>query len=120
MERNAQAISRAPGESVFLPRKVAHVWACVSEQPGKIINVYQPAGQMEKFFREAPKWKGLPSREDVVNNTYTAEQIDSIRRLFGAHGMRVLGPPLIVGMNIQPAKPARSNRQLQRKEDRGY
>jgi DNA-binding transcriptional MerR regulator/quercetin dioxygenase-like cupin family protein len=89
-----------PGESVFLPRKVAHVWASVSEQPGKIINVYQPAGQMEEFFREAPKWKGLPSREDVVNSTYTAEQIDSLRRLFSAHAMRVLGPPLIVGMNI--------------------
>jgi DNA-binding transcriptional MerR regulator/quercetin dioxygenase-like cupin family protein len=89
-----------PGQSVFLPRKVAHVWACVSEQPGKIINVYQPAGQMEEFFREAPKWKGLPSREDAVNNTYTAEQIDSLRRLFSTHGMRVLGPPLIPGMNI--------------------
>src|SRR5207253_794889 len=31
------------GESVFIPRKVAHVWACVSRKPGKIINVYQPA-----------------------------------------------------------------------------
>jgi len=88
------------GESVFLPRKVAHVWACVSEQPGKIINVYQPAGQMEEFFREVPKWKGLPSREDVVNNTYTPNQIDAIRRLFGTHGMHVLGPPLVVGMNM--------------------
>src|SRR2546425_4701851 len=44
------------GESVFIPRKVPHVWACVSGKParilgldchsGKIINVYQPAGKM--------------------------------------------------------------------------
>jgi DNA-binding transcriptional MerR regulator len=39
------------GESVFIPRKVPHVWACVSGKPGKIINVYQPAGKMEDFFR---------------------------------------------------------------------
>src|SRR5580704_9523441 len=37
-----------PGESVFLPRKVGHVWMCVSGGPGKIINVYQPAGKMEE------------------------------------------------------------------------
>src|SRR3954447_24710399 len=35
------------GESVFLPRKVSHVWACASDKPGKIINTYQPAGKME-------------------------------------------------------------------------
>jgi DNA-binding transcriptional MerR regulator/quercetin dioxygenase-like cupin family protein len=84
------------GESVFLPRKVAHVWACVSGKEGKIINVYQPAGQMEQFFREVPKCKSLPSREDVVANSYTGEQIDAVHRLFDAHGMDVLGPPLIV------------------------
>lgn len=32
------------GESVFIPRKVSHVWARVSGKQGKIINVYQPAG----------------------------------------------------------------------------
>src|SRR5438094_3786715 len=34
------------GESVFLPRKVPHSWASVTGKPGKIINVYQPAGKM--------------------------------------------------------------------------
>src|SRR5947208_1349263 len=55
-----------PGGSVFLPRKVGHVWACVSGGPGKVLNLYQPAGKMEEFFREFAK----PSR-DVI----TAEQI---------------------------------------------
>ena len=84
------------GESVFLPRQVAHVWACGSGKPGKIITVYQPAGKMEEFFREVSKSKKLPSQEDVLNNTYTAEQKDEVRRLFHAHGMDVLGPPLIL------------------------
>jgi DNA-binding transcriptional MerR regulator len=38
------------GESVFIPRKVEHVWSPAGG-PGKIINVYQPAGKMEEFFR---------------------------------------------------------------------
>ncbi len=46
------------GESVFLPRKIAHVWGSVNGKPGKIINVYQPAGRMEEFFREAGKYTG--------------------------------------------------------------
>jgi DNA-binding transcriptional MerR regulator len=87
------------GESIFLPRKVAHVWGCVSDNEGKIINVYQPAGKMEEFFRTLPGFKGLPTKEDVINKTYTKEQIDALHRLFHAHGMDVLGPPLGVLMN---------------------
>src|ERR1700686_962302 len=49
-----------PGESVFLPRKVAHVWASTTGKPGKTINVYQPAGEMEEFFRELGKNNGKP------------------------------------------------------------
>ncbi len=82
------------GESVFLPRKVPHMWGCVSGQPGKIINVYQPAGKMEEFFREVGKpFKDLPTREQMVNKTYTEEQVKSLHRLFDAHGMDLLGPP---------------------------
>lgn len=81
------------GESVFLPRKVAHFWVCVSGQPGKIINTYQPAGKMEEFFRAVSKCENLPTREDVVNKTYTEEQIRVVHRLFDTHGMEVLGPP---------------------------
>jgi mannose-6-phosphate isomerase-like protein (cupin superfamily) len=74
------------GESVFIPRKVPHVWACVSGKPGKIINVYQPAGKMEEFFRELDKYNGKP-------NVHEALSIDEFRRLFHDHGMDLLGPP---------------------------
>ena len=76
------------GESVFIPRKVPHVWACVSGKPGKIINVYQPAGKMEEFFRELGKYNGKPYVHEVLS-------IDEFRRLFHDHGMELLGPPLL-------------------------
>jgi DNA-binding transcriptional MerR regulator/quercetin dioxygenase-like cupin family protein len=82
------------GESVFMPRKVAHMWGCVSGKPGKIINVYQPAGKMEDFFRELGKPpKDLITAEQMVEKTYTEEQVKSLGRLFEAHGMDLLPPP---------------------------
>jgi DNA-binding transcriptional MerR regulator len=86
------------GESVFIPRKVPHVWTCVSGKParilgldchsGKIINVYQPAGKMEEFFRELGKYNGKPYVHEALS-------IDELRRLFHDHGMDLLGPPLL-------------------------
>ena len=76
------------GESVFIPRKAPHVWACVSGKPGKIINVYQPAGKVEEFFRELGKYNGKPYVHEVLS-------IDEFRRLFHDYGMDLLGPPLL-------------------------
>ncbi|HLJ48472.1 MAG TPA: MerR family transcriptional regulator [Bryobacteraceae bacterium] len=84
------------GESVFIPRKVSHVWACVSATPGKIINVYQPAGKMEDFFRELGKYKGPYVHE--------ALSFDEFRRLFHDHGMDVLGPPLIGKWKVEEGR----------------
>lgn len=82
------------GESVFMPRKVAHRWGCVSGRPGKIINVYQPAGKMEEFFRELGRPpRDLITAEQMVERTYTREQVKSLCRLFEAHGMDLLPPP---------------------------
>ena len=83
------------GESVFIPRKVEHVWSPVGG-PGKVINVYQPAGKMEEFFRAIGKFKDIPTREQVIQKTYTDKQKNALGRLFEAHGMDLLGPPLIV------------------------
>jgi DNA-binding transcriptional MerR regulator/quercetin dioxygenase-like cupin family protein len=83
------------GESVFLPRKVGHVWACANDNPGKIINSYQPAGKMEEFFRAVAKpFKDLPTEDQLINKTYTEEQVKSMQVFFEAHGMDLLGPPL--------------------------
>jgi DNA-binding transcriptional MerR regulator/quercetin dioxygenase-like cupin family protein len=82
------------GESIFLPRKVPHVWACVSATPGKIINVYQPAGKMEEFFRAVGKYDGKPYIHEALS-------IDEFRELFNEHGMQVLGPPLVGNWKVE-------------------
>jgi mannose-6-phosphate isomerase-like protein (cupin superfamily) len=71
------------GDSLLAPRKVPHVWACVSEKPGTLMTVFQPAGQMEAFFRELPKYVGKvrASREEMA-------------KLFADHGATLTGPPL--------------------------
>lgn len=84
-----------PGGSVFIPRKVAHVWAGVTEGKGRLINTYQPAGQMEEFFSELSRLKDVPTVEQVLQNSYTQGQKDTFRHLFRTYGMELLGPPLI-------------------------
>jgi quercetin dioxygenase-like cupin family protein len=70
-----------PGDSLFAPRQVPHTFAHVGDGAGKMITAFQPAGSMEAFFREQSKITGAPSAEEV-------------QRMFRAHGMEVLGPPL--------------------------
>jgi DNA-binding transcriptional MerR regulator len=91
----AERLRLTAGESIFIPRKTAHIWTCMSGRPAKIINVYQPAGKMEDFFREVSTFKNLPTREDVINKTYTEEQVQALDRLLSDHGMDLLGPPLL-------------------------
>ena len=74
------------GESVFVPRTVAHAWASRGEVPATVLEVYQPAGRMEPFFREVGRYTDPPLHE--------ALSLDAMKRLFDAHGMRLLGPGL--------------------------
>ena len=76
------------GESVFIPRKVPHVWACVSGNAGKIIDVYEPAGKMEEFFRALGKYHSRPYVHEVLS-------FDELKQLFQDHGMSLVGPPLL-------------------------
>ena len=74
------------GESVFVPRTVAHAWASRGEVPATVLEVYRPAGRLEQFFREVGKYSDPPIHE--------ALSIDEMKQLFAAHGMRLLGPGL--------------------------
>jgi hypothetical protein len=69
---------------VFVPRTVAHWWGSVGEQPSTVLEVYQPAGRLEQFFREVGRFSEPPIHE--------ALSVDEMKRLFDAHGMRLLGP----------------------------
>ena len=70
-----------PGDSLFAPRMIPHVWAYVGDQPGTLLLAVQPAGSLEEFFIKSCKMTRPP----------TAEEAD---KLFAEHGMKVVGPPL--------------------------
>ncbi|QIN83386.1 cupin domain-containing protein [Rubrobacter tropicus] len=72
-----------PGDSIFAPREIPHVWAHVGEGTGRLILAFRPAGGMEAFFEAMSGVKGAPSSEEL-------------RGLFRSHGMEVTGPPLEV------------------------
>ncbi|WP_412070036.1 cupin domain-containing protein [Rubrivirga sp. IMCC43871] len=73
-----------PGDSVFAPRGVPHVWAHVGDGVGRMLLAFQPAGRMERFF------EGLASLGPAPTPA-------TMGPLFAAHGMTLLGPPLDLG-----------------------
>ena len=74
------------GESVFLPRTVAHTWAARGDRPATVLDLYQPAGRIEQFFREVGQYTDPPIHEAI--------SIPEMKQLFVAHGLRLLGPGL--------------------------
>ena len=71
------------GDSLFAPRKVPYAWACVSEKPGTLMAVFQPAGKMEAFFQELPKYVGKVRASN-----------EAMAKLHADPGMQVTGQPL--------------------------
>lgn len=71
-----------PGDFLWAPRGVPHVWMHVEEEPGSVLIGFEPAGKMESFFRRFTQGGKLPSQEDLP-------------ALFLEHGMKVVGPPLV-------------------------
>ncbi|HEU5078302.1 MAG TPA: cupin domain-containing protein [Opitutaceae bacterium] len=73
-----------PGDSAFAPRKVSHTFAMVSEGVGQMLVLFQPAGTMEEFFRQmAQLGREIPKNMEI-----------ELKKLFEAHGMDIVGPPL--------------------------
>jgi quercetin dioxygenase-like cupin family protein len=68
------------GDTIFLPRQVAHSWIQVSRK-GRMTVTLQPAGQLEEFFVAMAARQTAPTPEEIA-------------RLFEAHGMKVVGPPV--------------------------
>jgi mannose-6-phosphate isomerase-like protein (cupin superfamily) len=78
-EVGQQRFRLGPGDSLLVPRRVPHVWAHVGEGRGRILVAFNPAGQMEAFFREVTKANAMPAQDPALWRTY---------------GMELLGPPL--------------------------
>ena len=79
MEIGEDRFRLTPGDSIFGPRKIPHVWACTGGQRGRILIAFLPAGRMEGFFREVTKANAMPPQDP---------------ELWRAHGMELMGPPL--------------------------
>jgi len=78
MEIGDRKFTLKPGDSVLAPRNVPHVWAYLGERPGRMLFAFTPAAKAEDFFVQT-------SKPDAVVGD---------QRVFEAHGMRVVGPPL--------------------------
>lgn len=71
-----------PGDSLLAPRRVPHVWAYTGSERGRIVIAFLPAGRMEAFFRRVTGDNAMPPQDP---------------ELWRAHGMELLGPPLMGG-----------------------
>lgn len=68
------------GDSIFLPRQVAHAWTQVSEN-GKMTVIVQPAGKLENFFVTMASLDHEPGKEEIA-------------KIFADNEMQVVVPPL--------------------------
>lgn len=79
--------SLRPGECVFVPRNLAHAWNCRTGQTARVLDVYQPAGTIEEFFRYVGKFNGGPAIHEALS-------LGELHQVFHTHGMDLVGPPL--------------------------
>ena len=71
------------GDIIFAPRQVPHAFINVGNKPWKMINTFQPAGNMEDFFMKVNALNSAPSGAEL-------------EKLFADHGMKLLGERLKV------------------------
>lgn len=79
-EIGVEQMQLSPGDALFAPRMIPHVWAFTGTGQGRVLVEFFPAGQMEAFFREVTKTNAMPIQDP---------------RLWRAHGMELTGPPLL-------------------------
>jgi hypothetical protein len=76
-----RSVSRPPPAIPSSCRAVCRTPSSNSPKHARMLVTYQPAGDMEGFFAETAQWTAPPTKEEVA-------------RVFRAHGMEVVGPPL--------------------------
>jgi quercetin dioxygenase-like cupin family protein len=81
IEVGSETFRLNPGDSLFAPRQVPHVWAYVGDTQGRILITFMPAGKMEAFFRVVTRANAMPPQDP---------------ELWRAHDMELVGPPLPV------------------------
>ncbi len=72
------------GDSYLAPMGVPHAYVTLGTETARILNLFDPAGQMEGFFKEYARLLSMPTPPDPQQLNALSEQ----------HGMRVVGAPL--------------------------
>lgn len=73
-----------PGDSFLAPLGVPHAYVTLGTQTARIMNLFDPAGDIEAFFAEYAGVLNAPGRPDNARLDALSER----------HGMKVVGPPL--------------------------
>ncbi len=73
LEAGEKRFHLKPGDSVFGPKKVPHVWAFVEGARGRMVFVVSPIGQLETFFNDAGKTNILPGPDQNQWRPYGLE-----------------------------------------------
>jgi hypothetical protein len=79
VEIGSQRFHLRPGDTLWAPRQIPHVWAFLGPGIGRLLVGFSPAGRMEAFFRATSRDNSMPAQDPD---------------LWRAHGMEVLGPAL--------------------------
>ena len=83
VEVGTEKFELGPGDLLFAPRGIPHVWAHVDDEPGSMLVAWSPAGKMESYFYNFTKFARMPPT-------------DELRQLFREHEMEIVGPPLSI------------------------
>jgi quercetin dioxygenase-like cupin family protein len=83
IEVGGELYEATAGDSLFAPREVVHTWAPLGGQPATLLFALQPAGDFDRFVRDAAELGRLPTPEEA-------------NAIFSVHGMEIVGPPLDV------------------------
>jgi quercetin dioxygenase-like cupin family protein len=86
VEVGTERFELGAGDSLLAPRKVAHAWAFVGDDNGRILISFAPANKMEAYFRLINRIRAAHTYADPNNKV----QADLMRQ----YGMEMIGPPL--------------------------
>lgn len=79
-----QSVVLKMGDSFLAPLGIAHAFVALGREPSQMINMFEPAGQIEAFFVEYAEVLNQSDPPDLKRLTSVNE----------THGIRVVGPPL--------------------------
>jgi quercetin dioxygenase-like cupin family protein len=82
-EVDGKQFHAGPGTFAFLPRGTAHTFQNVTDKPGKLLILVQPAGA-ENFFVEI----------DAAMRGMSEPEMSLLAPIFQEFGMELLGPPI--------------------------